>query len=39
MGGIGRFEDIEAWKAARKLTNEVYKLSKEILFKVLPKIL
>lgn len=29
MGGIERFEDIEAWKAARKLTTEVYKLSKE----------
>jgi len=23
----GRFEDIEAWKAARSLTNEVYKVT------------
>jgi len=23
----GRFEDIEAWKTARSLTNEVYKLT------------
>jgi four helix bundle protein len=27
MGGIGRFEEIEAWRAARELANLVYDLS------------
>ncbi len=29
MGGIERFEDIEAWKAARELTKQIYSVSKE----------
>lgn len=29
MGGIERFEDIEAWKAARELTRQIYSISKE----------
>jgi len=29
MGGIERFEDIEAWKAARELTKQNYSVSKE----------
>lgn len=29
MAGIGRFEDIEAWKAARHLTNEIYEVTTE----------
>ena len=27
MAGITRFEEIEAWKTARQLTNLIYKLS------------
>jgi len=27
MAKIGRFEDIEAWKKARELTREIYKIS------------
>ena len=27
MAGISRFEDIEAWKTARQLTNSVYSLT------------
>jgi len=29
MGGIERFEDIAAWKAARELTKQIYSVSKE----------
>ena len=29
MAGIARFEEIEAWKTARQLTNLVYELGKE----------
>jgi len=28
MAGIERFEDIEAWQAARKLTKQIYAASK-----------
>ena len=30
--GINRFEDIEAWQLARKLTRKVYDLTKKIEF-------
>jgi hypothetical protein len=30
--GIRRFEDIEAWQLARKLTRNVYKLTKKADF-------
>jgi four helix bundle protein len=29
MAGIKRFEEIEAWKEARKLTREVYRVTKQ----------
>ena len=29
MAGITRFEEIEAWKASRQLTNMIYKLTEE----------
>lgn len=29
MAGITRFEDIEAWKAARDLTNKVYAFTRQ----------
>ena len=32
MAGIHRFEEIEAWKTARQLTNLVYELGKEARF-------
>jgi len=32
MAKIGRFEDIEAWKKARELTKEIYKISSSGLF-------
>lgn len=32
MAGITRFEEIEAWKTARKLTNTVYELSNQAGF-------
>ena len=32
MAGITRFEEIEAWKASRQLTNMIYKLTEESQF-------
>ncbi|MCK6539640.1 MAG: four helix bundle protein [Anaerolineales bacterium] len=32
MAGITRFEEIEAWKTARQLTNKVYELSNQTGF-------
>jgi four helix bundle protein len=32
MAGITRFEEIEAWKTARQLTNLVYKVSEQRIF-------
>ena len=32
MATIERFEDLEAWKAAREITKEVYRISKNDLF-------
>lgn len=32
MAGITRFEEIEAWKTARKLTNLIYKLGNQTGF-------
>lgn len=32
MAGIERFEDIEAWKEARRLTQEIYRVTKEKVF-------
>jgi four helix bundle protein len=32
MSKIQRFEDLEAWKIAREITNEVYRISKNELF-------
>lgn len=29
MAGIARFEEMEAWKTARQLTNLIYELGKE----------
>ena len=29
MGSIGRFEDIEAWKKAREVTREIYRITSE----------
>ena len=32
MAGITRFEEIEAWKTARQLTNSIYKVSEQGVF-------
>jgi four helix bundle protein len=32
MAGIARFEEIEAWKTARQLTNLVYKMTEQGAF-------
>jgi len=32
VAGIERFEDIEAWKEARRLTQEIYRVTKEKVF-------
>jgi four helix bundle protein len=32
MAGITRFEDIEAWKTARRLTNLIYQISEQGAF-------
>jgi len=32
MAGIERFEDIEAWREARKLTNEIYRSTEQPSF-------
>ena len=32
MAGITRFEEIEAWKTARQLTNLIYKVSEQGIF-------
>ena len=32
MSGITRFEDIDAWKAARELTNQIYAVTCEATF-------
>jgi four helix bundle protein len=32
MAKIGKFQDLEAWKMARKITNEIYSISKQDKF-------